>query len=82
MKSNNTKKILGAVLSSMLFLSIYIGMMFSFIYLGLYEDSGIPKLYVIFIMIILSIVCISMIVNLINRIKEIVGGEEDEASKY
>lgn len=82
MKSNNTKKILGAVLSSVIFLSIYIGMMGSFIYFGLYEDSGVPKFFIIFIMIILSIVCISMIVNLVNRIKEIVGGEEDEASKY
>ena len=82
MKSNNTKKILGAVLSSVIFLAYYIAIMIVIIYFGLYEDSGIPKLFIIFIMIILSIVCISMIVNLVNRIKEIVGGEEDEASKY
>jgi len=80
-KSNN-KKILGACLSTLIF-----GILFMFIpiiisYFQFTEAEKMPWLLYIFIIVVFLFPFIGMIVNLISRIKEIKGGEEDEASKY
>ena len=41
-----------------------------------------PWIVYIVLMVILCFPLVGMIVNLVSRIKEINGGEEDEASKY
>ncbi len=79
-KTNKTKKILGAVLSSLFFGGIFLFLMGLFTYF-LFMDY-IPLVYYILLLFILGAPFIAIIVNLVKRIQEINGGEEDEASKY
>ncbi len=81
-KKNNNKKILGACLSTLIF-----GLLFMFIpviitFFQFTEAEKMPWIVYTFLMVLFLIPFIGMIVNLIKRIKEIKGGEEDEASKY
>ncbi len=81
-KSNKTKKIIGAVLSSIIF-----GILFSiptivFLYIGYMEDKFNSFNLGYLLALVFLIPVIAIIINLIIRIKEINGGEEDEASKY
>lgn len=76
------KKMLGAILSSLLFGLFYLFFAGVIIYLQITESEKIPTLFFIFILIFLLIPFLAIIVNLFSRIKEIKGGEEDEASKY
>ncbi len=80
--SSKRKKIIGAVVSSIVF-SIW------FIFLGLVilifqvkEADKIPWIIFAFIEFIFLIPITGIFYNLVTRIKEINGGEEDEASKY
>lgn len=81
-KTSKMKKIVGAVISSLLFGSIFLFVIGIITYFQCTESKNIPWLIYIFIMIILCVPLFGMVVNLISRIKEINGGEEDEASKY
>ena len=82
MKKENKSKIFGAVMSS-LFYEIFLIMMICFIcYLQFFDDEKIPWLLFFIIIILFLSFAVSLFVSLINRIKEIKGGEEDEASKY
>ena len=85
MKNDNSsyfKKIFGAVVSSVLFISIFLFVAFTVIYFQVTETDKMPTfLFIVFLAFLLFPV-ISIIINLIFRIKEIKGGEEDEASKY
>ena len=80
MKGNRNKKIMGAIISSLAYglLLIFVGITV------LYAEITDPIPFFIFIIIelIILIPLIAIIYNLIVRIKEIKGGEEDEASKY
>lgn len=81
-KTNKRKKIVGACLSSSFFI-IFFGFIIGIIsYFQLTQDDKIPWIVYAFIIFLLITPLIGIIVNLISRIKEILGGEEDEASKY
>lgn len=81
-KTNKRKKIVGACLSSSFFI-IFFGFIIGIIsYFQLTQDDKIPWIVYAFIIFLLATPLIGIIVNLISRIKEILGGEEDEASKY
>ena len=81
-KVNHVKKIFGAVVSSLLFLSFFLFLAIMIIYFQFTETDKLPFLVFIAIMIILVFPILSIVINLIHRIKEIKGGEEDEASFY
>ncbi len=78
-KSNKKKKIFGAVLSSLIFGLLFLIPAIIFIVMGYREYS--TKISYLFALIFI-IPVIAIIVNLVKRIEEINGGEEDEASKY
>ena len=78
-KSNKKKKIFGAVLSSLIFGLFFLIPAIIFIVMGYVEYSA--KISYLFALIFL-IPFIAIVINLIKRIEEINGGEEDEASKY
>jgi len=82
LKTSKTKKIIGACLSSFIFSIIFIIIIFAISYFQFTDSDKIPWLIYIILMLILALPVISIVYNLILRIKEINGGEEDEASKY
>lgn len=80
--TSKRKKLVGAVLSSFLF-----GMFFLFLggmitYFQVTETEKMPWFLYIFLMILFCLPLIGIVYNLVIRVKEINGGEEDEASKY
>jgi len=79
---SHKEKIMGAVISSLLFSAIFIFLIGLISYFEFSGDDRIPWLIYIVLMLILLMPILGMIVNLIKRIKEIRGGEEDEALKY
>lgn len=81
-KTNHTKKIIGALISSLIFETLFIGFIILLSYFQFTEIDKVPWGIYIFINTILILPASSIIINLIRRIKEIKGGEEDEASKY
>ncbi len=83
LNTNHNKKILEACLSSFIFSLMFIFLAFIITYFEFINpEDAMPILIYIFFMIILLVPIIGIIINLIRRIKEIKGGEEDEASKY
>lgn len=76
------KKIIGAVVSSSIFGLFLLSILASMILCQIFSNSKIPIIIFIVLSVILLLPIISLIYNLISRIKEINGGEEDEASKY
>ncbi len=80
--TNKMKKITGAVVSSGVFGFMFIFFIWLFTYLQLTEKEQMPWALFWFIIILFLFSIISIIYNLVVRIKEINGGEEDEASKY
>lgn len=82
LKTNKSKKIRGAILSSLIFGSFFILLTGGISYFQFTEAAKIPWLFYIILIIILGFPLIGITYNLIIRIKEINGGEEDEASKY
>lgn len=81
-KTNKSKKIMGAVGSSLIFSFFFIFILAMIIYFQTTETDKMPWLIYFFLVVILSLPLIGIVINLIKRIKEINGGEEDEASKY
>ena len=76
LKANKTSKIIGAMIASLIFVLPLLAIIISLFYLS-------SNIKIIFIpVIVLGLLAAGMIYNLIMRIKEILGGEEDEASKY
>ena len=74
------KKIMGAALGGgimVIFMAAMIGIMIW----GCMEDP-VPIGFMLFMIGIPAAVIIGVIASLIGRVKEIKGGEEDEASKY
>ena len=80
--TNNKEKITGAILSAIIFELLFLTMFGMTIYFQFTEEEKIPWLLFIIQISIYLIPSIAIIINLITRIKEIKGGEEDEASKY
>ncbi len=81
-KSNKTKKIWGAVFSSFIFTVFFVFLVSIISYFQFTEVDKMPWVLYIFLMAIFVIPIVGIAYNLIIRIKEINGGEEDEASKY
>ncbi len=81
-KTSKTKKILGAIISSIIFSTIFIFLIGTVSYFQFTESEVMPWPIYIFIVLILGFPVLGTIYNLIERIKEVLGGEEDEASKY
>lgn len=81
-RTNKRKKILGAILSSFLFSILFIFLAAIITYFQVTEADAMPWLVYAFLMFIFAFPVIAIAVNLGIRIKEINGGEEDEASKY
>lgn len=81
-KTNNKKKIIGAVLSSSVFGGILL-LIIVLLVVGQIKDTFyLPMVIFLPLLIMLGLPLICIIYNLVIRIKEILGGEEDEASKY
>ncbi|MCM1052719.1 MAG: MerR family transcriptional regulator [Ruminococcus sp.] len=78
----NKRKIEGAVLSSLMFSSIFIFLICVLTYGTFFVEDSIPIILYLFVMFILGMPILGIVINLAKRIKEIKGGEEDEASKY
>ncbi len=81
-KSIKKKKLIEATLSATIFCSLLIFLMAIITYFQITEQEQMPLILFIFILIILFLPVLGTIYNLIVRIKEIMKGEEDEASKY
>ena len=80
--TNKKKKIVGAVISSFTFSMIFWFLIGIITYFQLTEADKIPWIIYIVLMAILCIPILAIVANLVIRVKEIKGGEEDEASKY
>ena len=81
-KVNHTKKIIGATIPSLLFLTLFLSIVSTITYFQITEQDKLPTPLYIAMLIFFIFPIISIIINYISRIKEIKGGEEDEASKY
>ena len=79
---NKSKKIVGAICSSIIFSLFFVFMIGLFIYLQNTETDKLPWILFSFFMFIFGFPIVGIIYNLFIRIKEIKGGEEDEAIKY
>lgn len=82
LKSNKAKKISGAFLSSLIFGSFFLFLIAIISYFQFTQSDNIPWVIYAFLMFLLLFPLIGIIINLVARIKEINGGEEDEACKY
>lgn len=82
LKTSKRKKIRGAILSSLTFGIWFIIISSLISYFQITNKVKIPWILYGILMLIFYIPIIAIIYNLILRIKEINGGEEDEASKY
>ncbi len=81
-KSNKKKQIFGAALSSLIFNTIFIIILAVLCYFQFTLDDNCPWLIFILLILVLGLLVFCIFYNLVVRIKEILGGEEDEASKY
>lgn len=81
-KTNKRNKIIGAVISTVVFSLFFVLMAGVIIYFQITEVEKCP--WVLFALLMLMFIgpVIGAVTNLVLRIKEINGGEEDEASKY
>lgn len=81
-KSLKNNKKVGAIVSSIIFCLMFLFLGCMILYFQLTDEETIPWILFVILEFILFIPIIGIIYNLIVRIKEINGGEEDEASKY
>lgn len=81
-KDEKSKRILGALISGITFSLMFIIFLILITYFQFTESEKIPWILYLIIVLILLVPIISVLFNVIERIKEIKGGEEDEASKY
>ncbi len=81
-KDEKSKKIFGALLSGITFSLIFITFIVLISYFQFTGKDNIPWIIYLVIILFLLTPVISIGFNIVERIKEIKGGEEDEASKY
>ena len=81
-KTKKGKEIISTCISALIFISFFIFLIVIITYFELTEDDKMPIILYIFFIVILSFPVLGTIYNLIERLKEIKKGEEDEASKY
>lgn len=82
LKSNKRKKIQGAVFSSVVFGSFFLFLLGVISYFQFTEVDKLPWFIYAFFVLLFGLPIVGIIYNLVLRLKEIYGGEEDEASKY
>jgi len=82
LKTKKRKKIIGAVLSSFVFEIFFFFLIGILSYLKFWIILEMPFVIYLFLLFLFSIFILSIVWNCIQRVKEILGGEEDEASKY
>ncbi|MCI8574868.1 MAG: MerR family transcriptional regulator [Bacilli bacterium] len=80
--TNKAKKIRGAIISSFVFSSFFLFLIGVISWFQFMESDQIPWIIYLFFVLLFGFPVIGMIYNLVVRIREINGGEEDEASKY
>ncbi len=80
--SNHKKQIIGAIIASLIFSAIFLFLIATISYFQITMEEKCPWFLFIFLLIILGVPVLGIVYNLVIRIKEILGGEEDEASKY
>lgn len=81
-RTNKSKKIIGAIVSSLIFSSILIFVIALISYFQFTEADKLPWIAYGILVGIIGLPLLAIVYNLVSRIKEILGGEEDEASKY
>lgn len=81
-EENKKKKIYGAVLSTIVFNILFLFLIGIITYFQLTETEQMPWILYTFFIFMFIFPIIGTIINLVDRIKEINKGEEDEASKY
>lgn len=81
-KTSKSKKIIGAIISSVIFGAFFIAIVSGITYFQLTEEDRMPWIVYGIVMCLFGFPIIGIVYNLVIRIKEILGGEEDEASKY
>lgn len=81
-KTNKSKKIIGAITSSIIFSAFFIAIVCMMSYFQFTEEDKMPWIVYGILAFLFSFPVIGIVYNLVVRIKEILGGEEDEASKY
>lgn len=81
-KTNKKKKIQGAIFSSIIFSFFFLFILGIVTYFQFTDIDKMPWILYVFFVLIFIFPLFGIIINLIDRIKEINKGEEDEASKY
>lgn len=76
------RRIIGAIISSLVFSIFFIFLASMILFFQLTKEEQIPWIIFAFLEFIFLLPITGIFYNLIVRIKEINGGEEDEASKY
>ncbi len=79
---NNRRKIFGACLSSLISSLFFLAFVILFTIIKFSKPGEFPWTIYLILMLIFTMPLLGIVINLIKRIKEIRGGEEDEASKY
>jgi len=82
LSTNKRKKIMECIISSVVFSLFFVFFIWLFTYLQMTEEEQMPWALYWFMVVMFGFPIIGIIYNLVLRIKEINGGEEDEASKY
>lgn len=81
-KTTKKKAIIGATISTLVFVLFFLVMIIPISYFQFTASDSLPYIVYGVFMFVLGVPVIGAIYNYIIRIKEILGGEEDEASKY
>lgn len=81
-KTSKTKKIIAAIIASLFFIIFFGSIVGVISYFQFTEDDKIPWILYFVIIILFGLPLYGIVYNLYSRIKEILKGEEDEASKY
>ena len=77
----NTKKLLGAILSGIVFI-LYFGLLIFFFTMAEILTGDLPFLVYVILTFFLLLPLVGIVTALVLRIQEIRGGEEEEAKKY
>lgn len=81
-KTSKATKIIGAVIASIIFGALILFIPIMITYFQITQGDKMPWIIYFIIIGFFAIPTSGIVINLITRIKEINGGEEDEASKY
>ena len=80
--TSKKRKITECVISSIVFSLFFLFFIVWFTYMQFTEEEQVPWMFYWFLVVMFGFPVLGIVYNLVQRIKEINGGEEDEASKY